>query len=116
MKSFELIPYLFLSLPLLVGCSSSSRKATYPKELDYSEHYIESRVESIYGVTFVADGVHFMVSLILGLIELLLLASNIKIGRTYSRKFIYEMHMTLLCTGMSWSFKISFGKMSISKG
>ena len=56
MKSFELIPYLFLSLPLLVGCSSSSRKATYPKELDYSEHYIESRVESSYGVTFVADG------------------------------------------------------------
>ena len=56
MKSFELIPYLFLSLPLLVGCSSFSRKATYPKELDYSEHYIESRVESTYGVTFVADG------------------------------------------------------------
>ena len=56
MKSFELIPYLFLSLPLLVGCSSFSRKATYPKELDYSEHYIESRVESSYGVTFVADG------------------------------------------------------------
>ena len=56
MKSFELIPYLFLSLPLLVGCSSFSRKATYPKELDYSEHYIESRVELTYGVTFVADG------------------------------------------------------------
>lgn len=56
MKSFELIPYLFLSFPLLVGCSSFSRKATYPKELDYSEHYIESRVESTYGVTFVADG------------------------------------------------------------
>ena len=56
MKSFELIPYLFLSLPLLVGCSSFSQKATYPKELDYSEHYIESRVESSYGVTFVADG------------------------------------------------------------
>lgn len=56
MKSFELIPYLFLSLPLLVGCSSFSRKATYPKELDYSEHCIESRVESTYGVTFVADG------------------------------------------------------------
>ena len=56
MKSFELIPYLFLSLHLLVGCSSFSRKATYPKELDYSEHYIESRVESTYGVTFVADG------------------------------------------------------------
>ena len=56
MKSFELIPYLFLSRPLLVGCSSFSRKATYPKELDYSEHYIESRVESTYGVTFVADG------------------------------------------------------------
>ena len=56
MKPFKLIPYLFLSLPLLVGCSSFSRKATYPKELDYSEHYIESRVESTYGVTFVADG------------------------------------------------------------
>ena len=56
MKPFKLIPYLFLSLPLLVGCSSFSRKATYPKELDYSEHYIESRVESSYGVTFVADG------------------------------------------------------------
>ena len=56
MKSFELISYLFLSLPLLVGCSSFSQKATYPKELDYCEHYIESQDFLSYGVTFVADG------------------------------------------------------------
>lgn len=56
MKSFRLILYFFLGLPLLVGCSSFSQKATYPKVLDYCEHYIESRRVSSYGVTFIADG------------------------------------------------------------
>ena len=57
MKSFELIPYLFLSLPLLVGCSSFSRKATYPKELDYSEQRMEDQSRNIYyKVNFVVDG------------------------------------------------------------
>ena len=57
MKSFELIPYLFLSLPLLVGCSSFSRKATYSKELDYSEQRMEEQSRNIYyKVNFVVDG------------------------------------------------------------
>ena len=57
MKSFELIPYLFLSLPLFVGCSSFSRKATYPKELDYSEQRMEDQSRNIYyKVNFVVDG------------------------------------------------------------
>ena len=57
MKSFELIPYLFLSLPLLVGCSSFSRKTTYPKELDYSEQRMEEQSRNIYyKVNFVVDG------------------------------------------------------------